>query len=61
MSKRCHCIIHHPLPGTPEHEAVKENLDYFRRIGDTQGMMIALAQPNMTPDKLKDLFSSQGE
>jgi hypothetical protein len=23
--------------------------------------MIALAQPDMTPDKLKDLFSLQGE
>lgn len=39
----CRCFVRHAI--TPdERKAVSENLDYFRSIGDQQGIMISVAQ-----------------
>ena len=41
--KTCHCLIRHP--STPEErEAVKEALAYARKVGDTTGIAITVAQ-----------------
>ena len=40
---KCHCFIKHPT--TPaERKVVSESLTYARRVGDSLGTMIALAQ-----------------
>ena len=41
--KKCHCIIKHPVT-VEERKVVCDNLDYFRRIGDSQGALFCLAQ-----------------
>lgn len=42
MPKVCNHIIHHART-EKEREQVKENLEYFRSIGDTQGIVITIA------------------
>jgi len=39
----CRCIIKHPA-NKEQRDKIAERLDYFRRIGDTQGTMLCIAQ-----------------
>jgi hypothetical protein len=39
----CHCLIRHPQ-NAAERKVVAEELKYARSIGDTQGIMIRVAQ-----------------
>jgi hypothetical protein len=39
----CHCIIRHPKTEA-DRERVKEALERARRVNDSQGAMIAIAQ-----------------
>lgn len=41
--KKCRCIIKHP-DNEEERAAIKENLDYFRKIGDSNGILLAIGQ-----------------
>lgn len=48
--KKCRCFIYHF--NTPEERKQGvENLKYFRRIGDTSGIMITVAQLSGCPKK----------
>jgi len=42
MAKKCRCLIHHPT-SAKERKRVVENLHYFRRLGDTTGIIISMA------------------
>jgi len=38
----CHCFIRHAITG-PDREAVAQRLDDSRKLGDTNGIIIAMA------------------
>ena len=39
----CHCIIRHPQTDE-ERKAIKQYLEYSRKIGDTVGIILSIAQ-----------------
>ena len=42
-ASKCRCFIKHAITPSERKEA-SQQLDYFRRVGDSQGIMVALAQ-----------------
>jgi hypothetical protein len=42
-AKTCHCIVKHPTT-TAERKVVRDALAYSRKVGDSFGAMLALAQ-----------------
>ena len=42
-TKTCHCFVKHPTT-TTERKQVSDALTYARKVGDSQGTMLALAQ-----------------
>jgi len=40
---KCTCIIHHPET-QKERKKIIELLEYYRRVGDSNGIMLSLAQ-----------------
>ena len=43
LTKDCHCIIRHPqTPG--ERQVIANALEYARRVGDSNGIQLAMAQ-----------------
>ena len=47
-SSLCRCIIRHAQTDE-EREAIRKNLEYFRKIGDSTGTLLALAQLGSCP------------
>ena len=50
---KCRCFVNHAV--TPEHRAqIADNLEYFRKIGDTLGTFVSIAQlqpcPSQSPE-----------
>ena len=39
----CHCLIKHPA-NKKQRDDIAANLDYFRKVGDTRGTMLCIAQ-----------------
>ena len=42
-TKKCRCFIYHPA-NEEERKVVTDNMDYFRKVGDSQGLLLTLAQ-----------------
>ena len=42
ISNNCHCFIRHAITA-PDREAAAQRLEYSRKLGDTNGVIIAMA------------------
>ena len=47
---KCKCFVNHAV--NPEHrKQIADNLEYFRKIGDTFGMFVSMAQLQACPSQ----------